>query len=198
MGKNTAESKSNDGEAKEAIEQGKRISGIRAKYDAAMMGKIREQIDVFRREKFASGFPQAINICESAGNDGGELETEAQKVARRNAYDCESPLFDEEKMKEVITRNCGKMYWDFLESGHPLARFWVQLRNGLEVIPRTEYVYYIQSILERNVEDTADLGSSRMKMEFMKKYGFESDEEVEEYLVTVLRESDVENVIGVE
>ncbi len=198
MGKNTAESKSNDGAGKEAIAQGKRISGIRAKYDADMMGKIREQIDVFRREKFASGFPQAINVGESAGNDGGEFETEAEKEARRDAFDCESPLFNEEKMKEVITRICGKMYWDFLESGHPLARFWVQLRNGLEVIPRSEYVYYIQSILERAVEDTADLGSSKMKVEFMKKYGFESDSEVEEYLVTILEESDVENVIGVE
>jgi len=182
----------NDSDAVADVSGTKRISGIRAKCDGATMDKIREQIDVFRREKFASGFPVNLNVEDGADFD----EAEAEPVEK--SADVESPFVDEDRLKEMLIKHCGKIYWDFLESGHPLARFWVQLRNGLEVIPRSEYVYYIQSILEREVEDKADLGSSKMKLEFMKKYGFESDSEVEEYLVTILEESDVENVIAVE
>lgn len=168
----------------------KRISGICAKCNEETMEKIRLQIDVFRKEKFASGFPISLD----AENDAEFVDADAAKKSE----DVESNFFDEDRLKEMLIKHCGKIYCDFLESGHPLARFWVQLKNGIEVIPRSEYIYYIQSLLDKKIEGAETMCCSKIKMEFMKKYGFESDEEVEEYLVTILEESDVENVIAVE
>ena len=177
-------------EAIGSLGEAKRISGIRDKCDEGTMDKIREQIEDFRKAKFASVFLVSLD-------DEDGVESDDTNPAEGSA-DVESLSFDEYRFKEMLIKHCGKIYWDFLESGHPLARFWVQLKNGIEVIPRSEYVYYIQSLLDKKIEGTETIGCNKIKQDFMKKYGFESDEEVEEYLVTILRESDVENVIGVE
>lgn len=179
----------NGRESDRPAEGARRNSGIKAKYDKEMMDKIREQIDIFRREKFgvdSSCEIEEVVVYPDENDDAGF------------SANAEFPFIDEERLRDVIVRCCGRIYWDFLDSGHPLARFWVQLKNGLEVIPRSEYIYYVQSFLGKVGDSSAALGSSRIKMEFMQKYGFESDGEVEEYLLTILEEADVENIIGVE
>jgi hypothetical protein len=98
-----------------------------------------------------------------------------------------------DQIEESLRKTCGESYVDFLKSGHPWARFWVQLKAGIVVIPRSEYVKYVQEILEIEVDDAenydgndATISSGRMKDKFMKKYKFESEEDVEDFLICEL------------
>ncbi len=167
-----------------ARERPTRSSGIRFKKERQPIDTIIDHISAFRRQKLRAGI-----LKENDGNFyfNPDLINGADDNLSEDMY--------ESRMKKLIEKVCGNQYLKFLESGSPLARFWVQLKIGIEVIPKSEYMYYLQSVLDMPVAEMETFGTSKMKDVFMKKFGFLSDEEVEEYLEIIINECDVENVI---
>ncbi len=170
-------------------EKATRTSGIRIKSDKKVVEDIEDHISLFRMKRLRAGIL----------NEGDKMYSPRYECFRKQNEEAGlSEDMYESRMKELIEKVCGKKYLDFLESGHPLARFWVQLKIGIEVMPKSEYMYYLQSVLDMPVDEMETFGTSKMKDVFMDKFGFLSDEEVEEYMEAILNECDVENVIGVE
>lgn len=175
--------------AQRANEGPSKISGVRLKKKDKPMQNVKDHISYFRLKRLRAGI-LTDEDKECGKKVVSDMDMSAEGVLSNDVY--------ENKIKELINRVCGKKYVLFLESGHPLARFWVQLKIGIEVIPKSEYIYYLQSVLDMPVNEMETFGTSRMKEAFLKKFGFKDDEEVDEYLETILNEGDVENVIGVE
>ena len=155
----------------------KSVSEIRAKYDRKILESINDQIKVFPREKDKT--PKAI--CEQVSDlDSYALEREAEVVDQ--SVDILKPGNDE-RVKYLVLKHCGKVYLDLLESGNPLARFWVQLKVCIEVIPTEEYLTYIGMVLGKEISDDIAYGNNRMREEFMRKFGFKTDQDVVDYLM---------------
>lgn len=160
--------KEEQGSTYSVINSGRKESGKSGKEPGSSADVLNREILEFRKKRFHSGvFLKKLEAPEDVNTN---------------------PVKYPEAIERLVARNCGDNYIFFLKSGHPWARFWAQLKIDIVVIPKSEYVYYLQSILEVDVdhENESQYSNARMKKVFMDKYGFQSDEEVVEFLMCEL------------